>query len=55
MKLKKLSIGSDHGGFGLKEKLVKSLSEAGFSVADKLFLPRAWIIRTTPRRFAAML
>ena len=35
MKLKKLSIGSDHGGFGLKEKLVKSLSEAGFSVADK--------------------
>ncbi len=35
MNSKKLSIGSDHGGFGLKEKLVKSLSEAGFSVTDK--------------------
>ena len=32
---KTLSIGSDHGGFALKEHLVKSLSDAGYTVLDK--------------------
>ena len=32
---KTLSIGSDHGGFALKAYLVKSLSDAGYTVLDK--------------------
>lgn len=35
MKLKKISIGSDHGGFDLKQSLIKRLQEYGFEVDDK--------------------
>lgn len=35
MNLKKLSIAADHGGFELKEELVKALRGAGYEVADK--------------------
>lgn len=30
----KIAIGSDHGGFGLKEKVIKFLSENGYEVLD---------------------
>ena len=35
MNSKKLSIGSDHGGFTLKQELVKRLQADGFEVDDK--------------------
>lgn len=35
MKSKKLSIASDHGGFELKEELVKKLRAAGCEIEDK--------------------
>ena len=35
MKSKKLSIGSDHGGFDLKQSLIKRLQECVFEVEDK--------------------
>ncbi len=35
MNSKKLSIGCDHGGFDLKQSLVKRLQDAGFEVSDK--------------------
>ncbi len=35
MNLKKLSIGSDHGGFELKQDLIDALKKEGYEVLDK--------------------
>ena len=45
---RRIAIGADHGGFALKEKIIKALKKSGYKVASLLLsggqAPALWML-----------